>query len=67
MSLYDYKKGQELDVYCVENRSPFYSILQCLMRKADSNNEEKLKNSFPAIWEELFQRYNAPGGRLEGD
>jgi hypothetical protein len=37
------------------------------MRKADSDNLELLKAAFPAVWEELQQRYNAPGGMIEGD
>jgi len=46
---------------------PFYALLMALMRKADSNNIEKLKTAFPQIWDELQERYNAPGRFLDRD
>jgi len=67
MSLYDYKKGQELNLYCMKNHIPFYSVIQYAMRRADSVNLEKLKAVFPYQWEDLQRRYNAPGGILEED
>jgi len=67
MSYYDYKKGQELELYCAENHIPFYSIIQCSMRRADSFNLEGLKIAFPKEWKELSERYKAPGGKLKGE
>jgi hypothetical protein len=37
------------------------------IRKADSYNAVRLKDAFPHIYEEFHKRYNAPGGRLEGE
>ena len=45
----------------------FESLIMAAMRKADSYNTAKLTVAFPAIWDELRARYNAPGGRLEGE
>lgn len=47
--------------------NPFYALLMAAMREADSNNIAKLKEAFPNTWVELKARYNAPGGRLEGE
>ena len=67
MSLYDYMKGVELYGHCANNNIPFYSMIQCAMRKADSSNIEKLKSAFPETWKELKLRYDAPGGKLDSD
>jgi hypothetical protein len=32
------------------------------MRKADTENLAKLCAVFPEVWDELYERYNAPGG-----
>jgi len=47
--------------------NPFYALLMAAMREADSMNIKKLKAAFPDTWTELKARYNAPGGRLEGE
>ena len=60
MSLYDYRESQGI-------HGQFYALIMAAMRKADSDNLELLKAAFPAVWEELQQRYNAPGGMIEGD
>jgi hypothetical protein len=60
MTLYDYQKSKEID-------APFYTIIMAAMRKADSNNIEKLKCAFPETFDEFHKRYNAPGGIIEGD
>ncbi len=46
---------------------PFYALVQAAMRQADTDNQERLKNAFPDVWEDLQTRYNAPGGYLAGD
>lgn len=63
MSLYDYKES--LKIEC-ENYG-FYSLIMASMRQADDKNLYKLKTCFPDIYNELKQRYNAPGGLLEND
>lgn len=63
MSYHDYLKGREL----LLNDPPFYALIQAAMRKADTDNLEKLRAAFPEIWEELNMRYHAPGGILPGE
>ena len=63
MSHYDY----ELSIQISARDEPFYALLFALMRRADDVNTEKLKRMWPDEWEELYQRYHAPGGLLEGD
>jgi len=45
----------------------FYSIIMAAMRRADSDNLEKLQSAFPRQAEELQVRYNAPGGYVSKD
>ena len=61
MSYYDYKKSQEI----AAEGYPFYALIMAAMRQADTDNVEKLKNSFPDIHAELAERYNAPGGLVK--
>lgn len=63
MSHYDYERSQEL----AKDENPFASLIMAAMRRADSTNLEALKVGFPEIWDELQERYNAPGGRLRGE
>ncbi len=63
MSYYDYIEGREI---ASQGRS-FYGLIQAAMRQADTDNTEKLRSMFPEVHEELTQRYNAPGGILEGE
>jgi hypothetical protein len=42
----------------------FYAIVMLAMRRADTDNLERLKTVFPEIHKELVARYNAPGGCL---
>lgn len=63
MSYFDYKVGLQI----ASEDPPFYALIQAAMRKADTDNLEKLKIAFPEIWEEFYARYYAPGGRLADD
>lgn len=46
---------------------PFYALIMAAMRKADDVNITKLKLMWPDVHEELYRRYHAPGGFLEGE
>ena len=63
MSLYDYKVSQEISA----QDHPFYALIMAAMRQADSENGLRLKASFPSLWDEMQERYNAAGGVIEGD
>jgi hypothetical protein len=63
VSIFDYKQAQEIEA----KGYSFYALIQAAMRQADSNNREKLKEMFPEVWDDLVQRYNAPGGYLPGE
>jgi len=43
---------------------PFYGIVMAAMRQADTENAERLRLAFPDTWDELQERYWAPGGFL---
>jgi hypothetical protein len=63
VSWYEYqesKRVSQLDV-------PFYGLIMAAMRQADSHNVELLKVAFPSVWTELWERYNAAGGYLNGE
>lgn len=63
MSRYSYEESQEI----AQHNFSFDALIMAAARKADSYNAYALKMAFPDLWEELQQRYNAPGGRLEGE
>jgi hypothetical protein len=63
MSQFDYLDSQLLEA---DNHS-FYALIMAAMRRADSDNIEKLKAAFPETWKELDDRYHAPGGKLPGE
>ncbi len=63
MSLYDYERSRAL----ASTDEPFYALIMAAMRRADSHNEMLLRAAWPDVWDELRDRYNAPGGRLDGD
>ena len=63
MSAYDYQVSREI----ADRDEPFYALLMAAMRRADTKNLEKLQSVFPRVWEELQDRYDAPGGILESD
>ncbi len=45
----------------------FYTLIMAAMRCADTDNLAKLKDAFPEVYQELVDRYNAPGGLLPGE
>ena len=59
MSLYDYNQSRE-----IANNYSFTTLVMALARRADDGNTEKIKLCWPEIYEELYQRYHAPGGLL---
>lgn len=63
MSLHGYHISKNL----VAGDPPFYSLIMAAMRKADTENLRRLKEMWPAVWEELNARYNAPFGALPED
>lgn len=63
MSYFDYQASHQLDIDDV----PFYALIMAAMRRADTDNLEKLKEAFPETWVELDARYHAPGGRLPNE
>ncbi len=65
MSLYDYQVGQR--VVCDYGDTEFYGLVQALMRLADTGDLNKLKAAWPAVWNDLKQRCNSPGGLLSGE
>lgn len=58
MSKFDYDMSRVIGA----KDYPFYSLVMAAMRQADTENLERLKEAFPLIWNELSERYNAPGG-----
>ena len=63
MSYYDYKCSQQI----AAQDYPFYALVMAAMWQADSDNLEALKAAFPQVYQELLDRYNAPGGRLDSE
>ena len=63
MSYQTYRTGQRIEA----QDYPFYALIQAAMRQADTENQEKLRQVFPRVWNEMQSRYNAPGGYLFGD
>lgn len=63
MSHYDYEMSKELE----KADFPFYALIMAALRKADSDNLDKLRAAFPETWAELYKRYHSPGGVLESD
>ena len=60
MSYYDYRQSEEINAL----HFPFYSLIMAAMRQADSVNTDMLRANWPSTWNELQERYNAPGGKL---
>jgi len=63
MGLYEYEQSKD-----IERRGySFDALIMAVMRQADSLNQARLELHWGDLWDELKERYNAPGGRLEGD
>ena len=60
MSWPDYKAS--LKIACEDYT--FYALIMAAMRKADTDNLALMKSAWPFVWEDLQERYNAPGGFL---
>ena len=60
MSLYDYRQSISIS----SHGHPFYALIMAAMRQADDDNVAILKEAFSEVWDELNERYNAPGGRI---
>lgn len=60
MSLFDYIESQSMASHDYD----FYALIMAAFRKADSDNAIKLRAAFPDVFDELYARYNAIGGRL---
>mgnify|MGYP001592579225 CR=1 FL=1 len=63
MSYYDYITSLEIGA----SDPPFYALIMAAMRKADTSNTELLREAWPEVWDELYARYHAPGGALDGE
>lgn len=63
MSLYDYHASKEIGA----TDPPFYALIMAAIRKADTENQHKLRMMWPQVYAEFEARYNAPGGRLVGE
>ena len=63
MSLYDYRASCEIS----KTDPPFYALIMSAMRKADTVNLARLRASFPEVYREFEERYNAPAGILPTD
>jgi hypothetical protein len=60
MSRFDYEASKVI----AQNDFPFHALVMAAMRQADTENRTRLMAAFPQVWDELEQRYNAPGGLL---
>jgi hypothetical protein len=63
MSFYDYRASKEI----AAKDWPFRALIMAAMRKADGDNLSLLIGCWPEAWSELRQRYDAPGGILQGE
>jgi len=63
VTLYDYQKSKEI----AAKDYPFNALIMAAMRQADTNNMALLNLVYPHIYQEFMERYNAPGGMIEGD
>lgn len=63
MSRHDYQQALNLK----SSDTPFYTLIMAAMMRADTANLDQLRRAFPGVYEELRQRYNAPGGFLPGE
>lgn len=67
MSIFDYEQSQVIDLESHRREWPFYAMVMACMRRADTDNAERLRRAFPEVRAELEARYRAPGGLLPGE
>ena len=60
MSLHDYGRSIHIEA----QGHPFYALVMAAMRQADSDNADILREAFSEVWDELQERYHAPGGLI---
>jgi hypothetical protein len=66
MGYNEYVKSQQLESVAMGgDGNAFYALLMAAMRQADTDNLNALKLAFPLVYDELMQRFNAPGGVLK--
>ncbi len=63
MSIHAYKESLEI----TKHGFGFNAIIMAAIRKADFHNTRELKTAWPDLYAELYKRYNAPGGFIEGE
>ena len=63
MSHYDY----EVSKHIAGHDYPFYALMMALIRQADSDNIERIREMWPEVVAEFEQRFNAPGGILPSE
>jgi hypothetical protein len=63
ITLYDYQWSKQLEA----QDPPFYGLLACLIRKADTTNLAKLRMMWPDEVRDFERRYHSPGGVLPED
>lgn len=63
MAYYDYKCSQQI---AAQDYS-FEALIMAAMRQADDYDLKMLRETFPLVYQELLNRYNAPGGKLNGE
>ena len=56
-----------LAVRLARQDTDFYALIMAAMMRADSDNAARLRQAFPSLWYETQERYDAPGGLLEGE
>ncbi len=63
MSLHEYRESLRISA----DDPGFYALIMAAVLKADDINYRKLLHAWPEVTEERRERYNAPGGLLEGE
>lgn len=67
MSLHHYEAGREICLERHRRNWPYYALIQAAMREGDTENRAKLRAMWPEVWDDLWARYDAPGGILPTD
>ena len=63
MSHYDYQRSLQLAI----QYEPFAALIMAAIRRADTDNLARLRAAFPAVYDELGARIDAPDGVLPGE